>query len=349
MYRGFFKFLAFSVVIAGIWLSFQLFFPIFFPFFLGGALALAAEPMVSFLSKKAGLVRGAAVALGVTAALGFLLIALLLICALIVREVAALVAVLPNLEEAAESSISTLSAWALGIVARLPAGIRDVLTRSISDFFSSSSALLDQSVRFVVSHTGGVLRQVPDSALVLGTTIISGYMISAKLPKIRAWLKTKLSTERIRKLLQGAKRLKNAIFGWLKAQLKLMGITWLFLTMGLILLRIPYAPVWAAAISLVDAFPILGTGTVLLPWSVICLIQGDTPRALGLLGIYGAVTLTRSALEPKLLGKYLGLDPLVTLIAIYAGYQFWGFGGMLLAPILTVAAAQILRPGEQEL
>ena len=66
------------------------------------------------------------------------------------------------------------------------------------------------------------------------------------------------------------------------------------------------APVWAALVALVDALPILGTGTVLVPWSVVCFLQGDTPRALGILGIYITAAVTRSMLEPKLLGKHLG-------------------------------------------
>ena len=88
--------------------------------------------------------------------------------------------------------------------------------------------------------------------------------------------------------------------------------------------------------------PVLGTGTVLIPWSMVCFLQEDTFRALGLLGIYVFISLLRSVLEPRFVGKQLGLDPLVTLIAIYAGYRLWGLPGMLLAPILAVAATQIL-------
>ena len=136
--------------------------------------------------------------------------------------------------------------------------------------------------------------------------------------------------------------MKTALFGYLKAQLKLMGFTFLLLSAGFVLLRIPYGLLWAALVSLVDAFPILGTGTVLLPWSLICLLQQDTPRALGLLGIYTVITLTRSLLEPKLVGKQLGLDPLTTLISLYAGYRFFGLPGMLLAPLVTVAALELI-------
>ena len=173
--------------------------------------------------------------------------------------------------------------------------------------------------------------------------MISSYMISVRLPRIRLWCRKQVPGERLRKFLAGLRRLKGVLFAWLKAQAKLMGITWLILTMGLVLLRFPYAPLWAGAVALVDAFPILGTGTVLLPWALVSFLQGQSVRGVGLLSIYAVISLTRSVLEPKLLGSHLGLDPLATLAALYAGFRFWGFGGMILAPMVTVAAVQLLR------
>ena len=166
-------------------------------------------------------------------------------------------------------------------------------------------------------------------------------MISARLPRIRSWVHTHTEGAQLRKGLAALKKLRQALLGWLKAQLKLSGVCFLTVTAGLLLLRIPYAPLWAILIAVVDAVPVLGTGTVLLPWSLICLIQGQSPRALGLLGLWGISALSRSALEPRFLGKQLGLDPLVTLLCLYAGYQFWGVGGILLSPLLSVAVTEL--------
>jgi predicted PurR-regulated permease PerM len=101
-------------------------------------------------------------------------------------------------------------------------------------------------------------------------------------------------------------------------------------------------------VALVDGFPILGTGTILLPWALVSFLQNNIPRALGLLSVYAVISLTRSILEPKLLGRQLGLDPLVTLASLYAGFRLWGFGGMILAPMLAVTAAQLIRRPTQE-
>ena len=131
------------------------------------------------------------------------------------------------------------------------------------------------------------------------------------------------------------------------AQGKLVCVTFAVLTAGFFLLQIPHPLLWAAITCVVDILPILGTGTVLIPWSIVCFLQGETMRAVGLLGIYAVVGLLRSVLEPRLLGKQLGLDPLTTLLALYAGYRFWGLLGMVFAPVLAALVVQIASAPEK--
>ena len=168
-------------------------------------------------------------------------------------------------------------------------------------------------------------------------------MISAKLPKLKHALGSRLNAAKLQPLLQALHHLKRTLGGWLKAQLKLAGITCLTATAGLLLLRIPYAPLWGILIASVDAFPVLGTGSVLVPWSLVSFLQGDRLQAFGLLGLYAAAALIRTVLEPRLVGKHLGLDPLVTLMALYVGFKLFGLPGMLLSPILAVTVTQLME------
>ena len=346
MYHGVKRVLIILLTILGGWFAIQFCLPLLFPFLLGLALATTAEPVTNLLCTRLKLRRGPAAGIGVTAALGAITLLFLILCGLILRQLALLMQILPNLEQAAAGGLSALSAWALDLARRLPGNIGPLVARSVTDFFSGGSRLLEQGFKYALSLTGGILSWVPNGALIFGTALISGYMISARLPRIRSWLREKLRTERIQKILDNLGRIKTALVGWLKAQLKLMGLTWVILILGLTLLRIPYAPVWATVIALVDAFPILGTGTVLLPWTLICFLQNDTARAVGILSTYAAISLTRSVLEPKLLGDHMGLDPLATLFSLYSGYRLWGLGGMILAPVLAAVVVQFLRaPG----
>ena len=111
-----------------------------------------------------------------------------------------------------------------------------------------------------------------------------------------------------------------------------------------LLLRLRYALLLALLTAVVDALPVLGVGTVLLPWALYELLTGQVPLALGLAITYAAVTVLRSAIQAKLLGDQLGLHPLASLAAIYAGWTLGGVMGMLLFPILAICVKQAL-PG----
>lgn len=324
------------------WLAVKFFLPLFSPFLFGTLLALAAEPTVHLLSHRFRVPRSVSAGIGVSLTFGLICAGLLVLCAFAVRELKILSSYLPDITVTLENSIQILRAWLLTLAGKTPDSIQPLLQERIHTFFSSGASLLDQTVRYILGLTGNLLSHIPDSTLTAGTAVLSAYMISAKLPKIRKLLLRRIRAERLEKLMDMGKKLKTVVFGWLLAQAKLMTVTFLLLLLGFQLLRINHPILAALAVSAVDAFPILGTGTVLLPWSLIRLLQGDPAHAIGLLGLYTTVSLLRSMLEPKLVGKQLGLDPLVTLIALYAGFQLWGIGGMLLAPLLTVTAIHIL-------
>ena len=342
MYNGLKKAITVCAIFIGIWLSVRFLLPLMLPFLLGAGLALIAEPMTRFFCTRLRLPRPAAAGISVTAAFCFLALILLMLCALMIRELGVLAQILPDLGETARSGMDLLSDWLLELIHRMPTGIQTILERNITGIFSGGSALLDQAVRYVLGLAGNLLAHMPESALTLGTAVIASFMIAAKLPKIRSWWAKSFSRKRIKPILDTLQRLRQAIGCWLFAQLKLSSITWGILTLGFFILRIPYAPLWAIVVALVDALPVLGTAAVLIPWSAISFLQNDTARGIGILGIYAVVALVRSVLEPKLVGKQLGLDPLVTLFALYAGYRIWGLGGMILAPLLTVTTIQFL-------
>ena len=327
---------------AAVWLSVRFFMPLLFPFLLGTALALAAEPMTGFFCRRLRLPRPVSTGISVSMAFCLLVLLVLLTAAFFLRELRVLAGVLPDLEQTARTGMTLLEDWALTLTARTPRSVQPLLQQNVTEFFSGGTRVLNKAMGWLLGLAGAVLTHVPDSALSIGTAVISGYMISAKLPRIKAWLHSRIPRERLNALMHTLRRIRKAVGGWLFAQAKLAGVTWVLLTGGFFLLRIRYAPLWAGAVALVDTFPVLGTGTVLIPWALISLLQQNTARALGLLSIYLTVTLLRSALEPRFLGRHLGLDPLVTLMSMYAGYKIWGIGGMILAPLIAVTAMQIV-------
>lgn len=341
------KYITAAVAFAGVILFFRYLLPLLLPFLLGAGLAVAAEPLVRFLCGKLHLKRPLATGISISMAFSFLALAVMVLCAFLIRELRNLAGLLPQLESTLQSGMDTANRWLLDLAQKAPGELGMLLTQNVNSLFSGGDAILSRAADFLLKLASGILSHVPDSALALGTGIIASFMISAKLPAISGWLRQKLPTAQLEPILSALKRLKTALGGWLKAQLKLSSVTFMLALAGFLLLRIPHGPLWAVLVAMVDAFPVLGTGTVLVPWSILSFLQGDHFLAFGLLGLYAAAALTRSVLEPRLLGKQLGLDPLVTLMALYAGFQLWGIGGMILAPLLAVAATQLITPGTE--
>lgn len=315
-----------------VWLAGKYLLPFLFPFLLGTGLALASEPVVRLGTDRLRLGRGLAAGAGVTLTLVFLLGVILFVGALLVREVGSFAERLPAV---AQQSAVLLEEALTSLCAKAPEPVGPVLTNSVHRFFQDSSALTDQAVQKVPGLLSGVLGKLPGSAMSLGTGVLSGYFISARLPKLKRWAREHVPAAWKEKVFPTLRHLKESVGKWLVAQGKLMAITYGIVTAGLLLLRIPYAFAWAILVAAVDAIPLLGTGTVLLPWALTQLLQGEPLTAAGLVLIYLTALITRTVLEPRLYGRHLGLDPLVMLIFLYFGYRLWGFLGIVISPLLA--------------
>lgn len=137
----------------------------------------------------------------------------------------------------------------------------------------------------------------------------------------------------------------NTLFKLVKAYALLMLITFAELSVGLTILRVPYSLLVAAIIAVVDILPVLGTGTVLIPWALISAILGDFRMFVGLALLYVFITVLRNFLEPKLVSRQIGLNPLVTLFFMYLGLQAMGLPGMLLFPVTVMILKQLQDQG----
>lgn len=328
-------------VFFGSWLFIRYLLPVLLPFLLGSALALAAEPAVNFLCSRLRLPRGAAAGIGVSMTFLMLVLLLLLLGALLLRELSGLTVVVPQAQQMIQNGLTSLQDFLLNLASRAPDGLAGMLTQSVLELFSGGAALLSQVANKLLGIASGVLGRIPDSALGFGTGLISSFMISAKLPRIREYIRQRIPDPWKKKYLPAVAATKTTIFSYLRAQIKLMGITFLIVGAGLLLLRVRLAPLWAALIAVVDAVPLLGTGTVMLPWALVCLLQGNHILSIGLIGIYAAAAITRSVLEPRLIGRQMGIDPLLTLAALYLGYRLWGVLGMFLAPMAAATAIRL--------
>lgn len=324
--------LRFCAALLAAWLGLRLVLPLMYPFLLGALLALGAEGAADFLERRLRLPRFLAAGLAVGALVAGLGGLLLLLAALAVSQLGSLCEALPSIAATVRSGLELLENRLLSLGSGLP-GYRQAIT----GLFSDGEELITKVGRLVLGRAGAILTRIPSQTLSLGTALLSGFMICAKLPSIRTRLRARRADPRLEALQKALGKLKNTGKLYLCSQLKLMGVTFCLLFAGFSLLRVGYPLLIALLVTLVDALPVLGTGSILIPWALVCFLEGSAARALGLLGLYATAALTRSVLEPKLVGSHLGLDPLVTLMAMYCGLRLWGLGGMLLLPMLAAA------------
>lgn len=328
-----------------LWLAGRYLLPVALPFLLGAGIALVAEPAVSTLSRR--LPRWVATALSITVTLAILAGVVSLLGAVALRQMGRLAKNVPEMAETARQGLVAAQDWLTAVTGQIPETLRPAVQRTVTEFFSDGNGLLEQVTQRIPGVVTNTVGKIGSGAVSLGTGVVAAYLISARLPGLKQTISARLPDTWKEKTLPALRRVRAALGGWLKAQLKLCAVTWGIVTVGFLLLGIPNGTLWALLVAVVDAVPILGTGTILVPWAAVSLIKKESLQAIGLLCTYGVAAMTRTVLEPRLVGKQLGLDPLTTLAALYVGFRFWGFAGLLLTPILASAAKSILAKDPQ--
>ena len=184
-----------------------------------------------------------------------------------------------------------------------------------------------------MSMISGVAASLPAFILKLILTIISTFFIAADYDKLVGGCMSKLGS-RPREIFAEIKRyLIGTLFVCIRSYLLIMCITFIELSIALSIIKLEHAIAIAFLTAVCDVLPVLGTGTVMIPWSVIAAVSGRTTLGLQLIIIYLIITVIRNIIEPKIVGGQLGLHPVVTLASMFAGVQLFGVIGLFGFPI----------------
>ena len=213
--------------------------PLIFPFLLGFLLAYMAEPGVKRLSKH--MRRPLAAGIGVSISLIIILFLLAIFGGILVRQLTKMTDILPDLEATAHESSRTLEEFLLNLAGKAPKGLRNLLRRGVLSLFGNGNLLLEEGLAYLPRVITGVLSHLPGGFVTLGTGVLSAFLISARMPKLASLLPRQWE----QKALPVLRNIKNAVMGWLVAQAKLAGLMFGVCLSGLLILRIPYAVLWA--------------------------------------------------------------------------------------------------------
>lgn len=317
--------------------------PWLLPFLIAAALAAAMEPAVRGLQTRLRFKRGFA-SLVLTLFLLFVLGGLLsLLLTALTGEAYALLRRVPALLGMIPETLRVLLARLDRYSALCPPWLRDAaeeaLTRSVTD----AGALVGTLAERLLSVLGSFAAALPGVFLAGATSVLAIYFTSSSLPELRVSFARHASPQTRRWMETTRRVVAQSVSGWFRAELTLCAVTFTELLAGFWFLRQPYALLLAFLIMLVDALPVFGTGTVLLPWALVAVLMQNTPKALCLALLYLVTLTVRNILEPRLLGAVAGVPPIFSLLAMYLGFCSFGVGGMVLFPFLLLFATQLRR------
>ena len=191
-----------------------------------------------------------------------------------------------------------------------------------------------------------MVTSLPTIAIYFGITVLALYFISVDRIYILDQMEHHLPKSWMKKLGRHFKELIESLGSYLKAQATLILVSFIISLIGLYILKIigfniVYPLLMAIFIGFVDALPILGSGTVMIPWAIICGINGDLNLGFSIILLLILMSVVRQILEPKLVSKHIGVHPIFTLIAMYTGFKFMGLMGLIFGPIILIILKNI--------
>lgn len=333
-----------AAALAALWLTIRFLLPWLAPFLLALALAALLEPAVCALTKR-GWRRGFASAMLSLLLLGALLWALTALGGRCVTAAARLGRELPGLMSALAAAVGDWEKKLLRLAASAPEELTSYLDAALDGLGEALTGLPLKVSQWLLAAATRLAQSGPDVLLFAVTAGLGTYFLSASFPRSMAFLRAQVPETLRRRLDSLGSDLRGSFGGLLRTQLILMGLSFAEVLICFWLLRVRGAVALAALTALVDALPVFGTGTVLLPWAAGCLLLGESGRALGLTLCWAGVNILRNCLQAKLLGDQIGLDPVASLLAVYVGWRSCGVGGMLLFPILLATLCQLNDKG----
>ncbi len=232
--------------------------------------------------------------------------------------------------------LESLAGMLPGSVGNLAVGLVGLLRQSSADWVA-------QMTTYAAQLSGTLLAALPEKLFFLLICLLSSFYAALDWPRLRTLLQKLLPEDWSRPTLAALRSLKIGALGWLKAQGKLLLVQFPVLAVGLLLLNVPGAVPVAALVCAADALPLLGCGVVLLPWAGLLWLEGAAMRALGMAGLWLALWLLRTVLEPRFVSTQAGTSPFFTVLAMYLGLLAFGFWGLIAAPAALAAGIQLFR------
>lgn len=317
------------------------------PFVAGWLISILANPLRNFLEKKIKVPKKFGSALIIILALAIIVGLLYFLTGQLIHQVKSLINDLPFILDQIQIQLDKMNMW---MEPRLQKFGLDVsfLTRG-EQIYDTMMSTLTEWVKGIggnsIQYAGGVAKGVTNGLVGSVVMILSAYFFLVEREEISVFCKKYAPQSVQEKVLLVKEHIFLALGGYVKAQIKIMGIIFVILFIGLALEGERYAFLLAVIISIWDVLPFLGTGMILIPWAIFKFVDQQFQAGVIFLILYLICLLARQLLQPKILGDSIGLRPLPTLFLIYVGLKLGGFMGFIFAMILGIVFHNFYKLG----
>ncbi|MBQ4354158.1 MAG: sporulation integral membrane protein YtvI [Clostridia bacterium] len=327
----------YGILIAGVYLFIRFLVPPLTPFLLGFAVAWLLRRPAMFLADKLHIPKKLRKVPSLLLTVAFYILVIGIFFFLGAQIGSVLGEFLPRLPDLVKNQILPLINRSVEIVREFLAQYDIAAAEQIDTWFRDLSSEIvaiitsfsTSAVKFISSIAAGM----PSLILKIVLTVISTFYFSLDFDRITAFLRS-LLPQKGQEMLHSLKEKAHKSLGvFIRSYILVFLMTCAELSLGFYILKIPYALLLGIVVAVVDILPVLGTGLVLLPWSLVCLIIGNYFLGIGILLLYIIITVIRNIVEPKLVGNQIGLHPLATLISMFVGLQLFGLLGLFLFPV----------------
>jgi len=320
-------------------IGFKYLLPPLLPFILALIISSFIRPAAKWCKKHLGL---GAKPVSVIIILAILTLLCLLIWATGTRLISECAKFLVNLSEnssSPDSPLSKLTQMAEGLREKLPLDQDEKngidLYKLITELISTGTSKLSSSL---ATFVGDLIKALPSALFAFGVCFIALFYLTLDFDGAVAAIRDFLPSGGGDRMLNGYRKIRTALGEYFRAYLLIMLVTFAELYLGFTIIGIEYPLLFAVITALVDILPLLGVGTILIPWSAGAFLLGDYKLGIGIIVIYAIVCVVRQFIEPRIIGDFIGTHPVVALAGVYIGLKLFGIVGMIAVPILLYLA-----------
>lgn len=325
-------------VIVGVYFFFKCIFPIVAPFVLAFLLAYAIERPVRGIADKYFRGNTILVSSVIVTILSLLVFgAFILLGYKICREIQAFVSQFDYYVDMANVKICRICCMVDSFMKTKDGTTINFIN---NNFDGMMSTLKSQALPAIMGGSIPVAIKLIALTTIFFLMLISSIYLSKDMDAIREWREKSMFSREVKLVTEKLTELGRVYY---KIQLIIMSITALICIVGLYLIGNPYAMMLGIIIGILDALPLFGTGTVLIPWAFIAVLSGKFMNAAVLFTIYIVTYFLREIMESKCMGNKLGIAPITMMMVIYVGLVVYGLWGFILGPVSYVIIKTLIR------